>query len=208
MNVVMRESDEVAKQSNVWEQLDNSAIDLKIEMRRKYLPPGARVLDCFCGKGRVYEAVYRDKVKLYFGIDNEKIHSLALCSLTDNLKYLASKDISEFNVFDLDAYGSPWKQMYMILKRSPQNEIVMFVTDGLVMNLKRNNHVTNLVSITESIPKWLNIPGVNRCYVDIFATMLLDATNRYGWEVKETVYMHNERRSVYYWYLQFVKVQQ
>lgn len=204
----MKESDELTNKSNVWEQLDNSAIDLKIEMRNRYLPPNARVLDCFCGKGRIYQAVYRDKVQFYCGVDNQKIHSLTLCTVMDNIKYLASMDISEFNVFDLDAYGSPWKQMYLILKRSSQKEIMMFITDGLVMNLKRNNHVTNLVSMTENIPKWLNIPGVNRRYTDIFATMLLDATSRYGWETKEAAYMHNERRSVYYWYLRFMKVKQ
>jgi hypothetical protein len=204
----MKEDDYVANKSNVWEQLDNSAIDLKIEMRNRYLSPNARVLDCFCGKGRIYQAVYQGKVQFYRGVDNQKIHSLVLCTVMDNIKYLASMDISEFNVFDLDAYGSPWKQMYLILKRSSQKEIMMFITDGLVMNLKRNNHVTNLVSMTENIPKWLNIPGVNRRYTDIFATMLLDATSRYGWEIKEAVYMHNERRSVYYWYLRFMKVKQ
>ena len=51
----------------------------------------------------------------------------------------------------------------------------------------------------------MNIPGLNRWYVDIFATMLLDLEKRYGWRTIKAEYFHNARRSVCYWALKMEK---
>lgn len=196
------------KHKKAWEAKDNSNEWLKAELRRQYLPPKARVLDLFCGSGRMHELVYKNRAAKYHGLDKKKIHDPSLCTLINNTVYIASNDISTYDTFDLDDYGSPWKQMYLILRKHPGPEVTVFVTDGLVLRQKTNQQVTKFVSATERIPQKMNIPGLNRFYVDIFATMLLDIERRYNWKTEKAVYAHNERRSVYYWALKLRKTEQ
>lgn len=167
-----------------WKPTDNSALEAKAELRRRYLPKSIYVLDLFCGNGQMYEKVYRDHVAQYHGVDKEKIHTPGLCTLTKNTIYVSRNDIEPFNVFDLDDYGSPWGLFYLILKKKKAGPITIFMTDGLVQHQKVDGKVTKFVSATEGLPQKWNIPGINRWYVDIFATMLKDIDNRFGWETK------------------------
>lgn len=191
--------------NKVWGKTDNSMEKEKAIMRVKYLPKDARVLDCFCGNGEMYNRAYKDKVSHYHGIDKNKIHDTELCELSDNTIYITKHDLSEYNTFDLDDYGSPWKQFYLIVKKIPSGEYTFYITDGLVMHQKVDGAVTKFVSGTEQIPNGMNIPGLNRFYVDIFGTMLKDLERRYGCEIQKAVYFHNERRSVYYWTIKLIK---
>lgn len=189
-----------------WGKVDNSATQHKAQLRIRNLPKAPAVLDLFCGAGQMYRLAYRDRAVLYHGIDKEKIHDPAICTLGDNLKYLQKNDIDQFNVFDLDDYGSPWKQLYLILRKLNRSDATIFVTDGLVMRQKVNGKISKFVSATERVRRTANIPGLNRWYVDIFATMLLDVEKRYGWKTVKAEYFHNDRRSVYYWALKMEKL--
>lgn len=189
-----------------WGKVDNSATQHKAQLRIRNLPKAPAVLDLFCGAGQMYRLAYRDRAVLYHGIDKEKIHDPAICTLGDNLKYLQKNDIDQFNVFDLDDYGSPWKQLYLILRKLNRSDATIFVTDGLVMRQKVNGKISKFVSATERVRRTANIPGLNRWYVDIFATMLLDLEKRYGWRTIKAVYFHNDRRSVCYWALKMEKL--
>jgi hypothetical protein len=189
----------------IWGKTDNSMEKEKADMRIKYLPDSARVLDAFCGNGEMYNRAYKGRVKLYHGIDREKIHTPDICEIGDNINYILRKDISQFNVFDLDDYGTPWKQLYLIVKKIPAGQYTFFVTDGLVMHQKVDGQVTKFVSGTEQVPEGMNLPGLNRFYVDIFGTMLKDLERRYGCKIKYAAYFHNQRRSVYYWVLKVEK---
>ncbi len=194
------------KHNTVWRKKDNSNEWLKAALRKRYLPSRPAVLDLFCGHGRMYELAYKEKAGEYHGVDNKKIHDPAICTLTNNAIFIAHNDITKYNVFDLDDYGTPWKQLYMICGKHPgPGEITLFVTDGLVMHQKSNQKVTKFVSATEQIPQQMKINGINRFYVDIFATMLLDIERRYGWKTTKARYSHNSRRSVYYWVLKLKK---
>lgn len=188
-----------------WDKKDNTKEYEKALMRSAYLPQDAYVLDLFCGKGSMYKLAYENNVKAYKGTDIEKVHNNELCEICDNLRYVKERDISEFNVFDLDAYGSPWKLFYLILRKIQPGEYVFFITDGLVQKQKMGGQVTKFLSGTERIPKGFNIPGLNRFYVDVFLTMLKDAKKRYGLVVNKAAYFHNDRRSVYYWALKIKK---
>jgi len=79
------------------------------------------------------------------------------------------------------------------------------VTDGLVMHQKVDGQVTKFVSATEQVSQEMNLPGINRFYVDIFATMLKDLERRYNCIVRLAKYFHNDRRSVYYWVVKICK---
>ena len=191
----------------VWEKTDNSMEKEKALLRKKYLPADARVLDLFCGNGEMYNRAYKGNIKYYHGIDKEKVHDFSLCELQNNIIYIQHNDLSEFNTFDLDDYGSPWKQFYLILKKLPAGEYTFFITDGLVMHQKVDGQVTKFVSGTEDIRQDMNLPGINRFYVDIFGTMLKDVEKRYNCEVKLAKYFHNNQRSVYYWAIKVNKLQ-
>lgn len=188
-----------------WGKVDNSATELKAQLRIRNLPEAPAVLDLFCGTGQMYRAAYKDRAILYHGVDKEKVHDPEICTLADNLAFLQREDIDRYNVFDLDDYGSPWKQLYIILRKINRPDVTIFITDGLVMHQKVDGKVTKFVSATERIRRDANIPGLNRWYVDIFATMLLDLEKRYGWRTVKAEYFHNDRRSVYYWALKFEK---
>lgn len=188
-----------------WKQKDNSMLSAKVQLRKRNLPKGAMVCDLFCGSGKIYDRVYKGKVDGYIGIDLEKVHSAELCSLGDNIAFVQKSDLSAFNVFDLDDYGTPWKLIYLICRGKPAGDMTMFVTDGLVCHEKVNGAVTKFVSAIEKIPMGMNIPGLNRFYVEMFGTMLKDIERRYGWKTLKAQYFHNARRTVYYWALKMRK---
>ena len=177
----------------------------KAELRIRNLPKRPRVLDLFCGNGEMYKRAYKHRAEYYHGLDKEKVHDETICTLMNNVVYINHHDINQYNVFDLDDYGSPWKQLYLILSKLQTESVTVFITDGLVKHQKVDGKVTNFVSGTERIPKTLNIPGLNRWYVDIFATMLLDVKSRYGWSAEKAYYFHNGKRTAYYWAIQFDK---
>jgi len=189
-----------------WDKADNSNKWYKINLRKKYLPKEAKVLDLFCGNGEIYKNVYKGNVSKYLGIDKEKIHDNKLCIKTNNLVYISKTNINDFNVFDLDDLGSPSKLFYLILKKYQESKATFFITDGLKLHQNVDGNVTKWVSATEQIPCKMNIPGLNRWYIDIFATMLLDAQKRFKLKVENPVYLFNDRQSVYYWAFSIIKV--
>ncbi len=188
-----------------WTSKDNSTQAGKSALRLKYLPQEAHVLDLFCGKGNMYKDVYKNRAQTYLGIDKKKIHDKNICKLMNNEKYVRENDLDQFNVFDLDAYGTPWKLLYLIIKKLKAGDYTFYITDGLVTYQKMNGKVTNFISATEKIPKGMNIPGINRFYVDMFTTMLRDLETRFDCTVEKAACFHNEKRTVYYWMLKIKK---
>lgn len=184
-----------------WEKKDSTQLAAKVALRRAYLPKKANVLDLFCGRGEIYKRVYKGNVQFYLGIDNVKIHDPNICRLSKNTVFVAHNDINRFNVFDLDAYGTPWLLLYLILKKKLLGDITIFITDGLILSQKLHGKVTRNVSATEHIPRYMIIPAINRWYIDIFATMLLDVESRYGWKTVTAKYIFNDRKTVCYWCL-------
>jgi len=182
-------------------KVDNSMAPQKAELRRRNLPRRARVLDLFCGNGEMYRLTYKNRVALYHGIDKEKVHDPGICTLINNNIYITHNDMNQYNVFDLDDYGSPWKQIYLILRKYTKAKLTLFVTDGLVLHQNLVGDVSRFVSATEGLPRQTNIPGLGRWYVDIFATMLLDLEKRYGYQTQKAEYFHNDKRTVYYWHI-------
>ncbi len=184
---------------------DNSNEWLKAELRRRYLPKDARVLDLFCGTGEMYRRVYADRARSYRGVDKAKVHDAALCTLINNVVFVSRHSMDEYDVYDLDDYGCPWKLLYLILRKRGPGRITVYLTDGLPLNLKLTGHLGKMQSGIERLPKDMEIPGPFRFYTEMFATMLLDVQARYGWKTEKAVYARNDGASVYYWVLQMHK---
>jgi len=107
---------------------DNSYLRDKIQLRINNLPSGdISVLDCYSGKGLIWAAVRE--------LTGRKIRTLPIDRRADkddfhlpgdNLEYLQTLDLTKFNVVDLDAYGIPFEQIDMLVRRGYKG--VVFVT--------------------------------------------------------------------------------
>src|SRR5262252_2796473 len=83
----------------------------KIEIRRNLLAAikPARVFDAFAGAGELHDAVWCEAAE-YVGCDEKWFRDHRLMYVADNRRVLRAVDLTAFNIFDLDAYGSPWEQ--------------------------------------------------------------------------------------------------
>lgn len=107
-------------------QTDNSYLADKVALRLDHLPDEPiKVLDCFGGMGKVWQAVKILSAKnisvLPIDIIDYGFHLPG-----DNKSYLGSMNLEKFNVIDMDAYGIPYEQMKIILDRKYRG--IVFVT--------------------------------------------------------------------------------
>lgn len=59
--------------------------------------------------------------------------------MADNHRVLRLINLLHFNIFDLDAFGSPWEQAYIVSARrtlSPGERFGLVITDGSSLNLR------------------------------------------------------------------------
>ena len=97
----------------------------------------ARVLEVYCGSGEMYNAVW-NKAQKYTGIDKVKYFDERHTICGDAEKAIRLVDVNDYNVFDVDAYGSPYEILDFIVKKIDLNykKIGFVVTDGVNMDLK------------------------------------------------------------------------
>jgi hypothetical protein len=112
----------------------------KIELRRKVLEavPDPSVFDAFAGSGRMYAQVWSE-AKRYVGCDLKWYPDDRMAFVADNRRVLRSVDLQGFNIFDFDAYGSPWEQCLILAARrnvEPGETIGVLLTDGAGLNMK------------------------------------------------------------------------
>lgn len=111
---------------------DNSCFNAKVQLRLNNLPDRKEisVLDCFAGDGLIWSAVRnrsRDKKISVLPIDQKK-NSGQINLQGDNMKFIATMDLAGFDVIDLDAYGSPIKQLRLLLRRPLKHGVILHIT--------------------------------------------------------------------------------
>jgi hypothetical protein len=95
----------------------------------------ARVLDLFAGLGEMHRAVWCGAAG-YRGADKDLAKAMSHPAPTYHAPaadVLASVDLAQFNVFDFDAYGSPWSEMASLFRRrrlAPGEAVAIVLTDG------------------------------------------------------------------------------
>lgn len=99
---------------------DAAMLEAKINLRIMSLPDKKEihVLEAFGGEGILWAAVKRrcpEKNIHVLSIDKNRYNRVQLQG--DNIKYLAGLDLSQFDVIDLDAWGSPVKQLEIVFAR-------------------------------------------------------------------------------------------
>ena len=116
----------------------------KVEIRRNILDVLGRdvaVFDAFAGAGEMYRYVWNE-ARGYVGCDLEWHRDKRLAFVADNRRVMRSIDLARFNVFDLDAHGSPWEQAVILAARrrvAHGERIGLAITEGTGINMKRGN---------------------------------------------------------------------
>ena len=118
---------------------NNAKTNAKKELRQSVFSEisNQKVIEVFCGSGEMYHAVWKDAEK-YTGIDKVKFFDERHTICGDAEKAIRLININDYNIFDIDAYGSPYEILnYIIDKIDDSNRKIGFViTDGINMDLK------------------------------------------------------------------------
>lgn len=117
---------------------NNGPSEIKAQLREYCLEriSDPRVLEVFCGSGVMYDRVWNN-ADHYLGIDKKKFFDKRNKMCGDAEKLVSKLDPSLFNIFDIDAYGSPYTILKMIVDRVvPSGDMAFILTDGVNMDLK------------------------------------------------------------------------
>jgi len=142
----------------VLTKTDNSYLLGKVILRELLIKDlkNINVLDTFGGEGKIWEMIKKrnlDKninvvsIEIIKGKNNNAI-------VGDNLKIIPKMDLSDFDVIDIDAYGSPFKQLKAIIDNgSYKNNVIIFTTDIFVMQGRPPNELLSQIGITKNMIK-------------------------------------------------------
>ena len=178
--------------------MDNSNLSAKVALRNHFLrlvERPANVLECFAGaKRELFHTCYEsDNVT---GLD---IKSSDKTIKIDNKKFIASADLSQYNFFDLDAYGSPYELLLNIFNRRSKidGEFVVILTDGMwrKLNYGSGSKFTRTMICNYS---GIQIPCLNRHQEFIIKLTLKTLSDKYGIEIKRCKIVREEDNRMYY----------
>lgn len=125
------------------QKLDNSEarVEDKINIRESVLAEigsEASVFDAYAGEGNMHAAVW-SKARHYVGCDLRMFMDHRKAFVADNSRVMRAVDLTQFNIFDFDAYGSPWTLVHILAHRrpvQPGEKIGIVLTDGSFLALK------------------------------------------------------------------------
>jgi hypothetical protein len=181
---------------NGWniKQKDNepSAVRAKAQIRERVLtgigPEQAQVFDAFAGEGIMYREVWREAAS-YVGCDQEKfVRDERLAFVGDNRRVMRCIDLGAYNVFDFDAYGSPWEQVYLMIKRrkvAPGEKIGVVLTEGQGMKMDMGG-MSGALSLIAGVRQYM--PGMGAAQQQIInraisrTAMMMGATIENHWQ--------------------------
>lgn len=145
--------------------------DAKALLRRNVLDEigadRARVFDAFAGRGEMWRHVWR-KASWYVGCDQEYWSiDERRAFVADNRRVMRCTDLTTFNIFDFDAFGSPWEQAIIMAARRPVaagERIGLVFTDGTNLDLSMGG----LAAPLRELAGFIGIPaGLARSHDEI-----------------------------------------
>jgi hypothetical protein len=122
---------------------DNSDLEAKLMIRRAALESvgkePAQVLDCFAGEGHMYQEVWHRAAR-YLGLEQRFSrppgHPQGEAWRGDNKMLLGrAMHKADWNVVDLDAYGSPWQLFRRLVRLTKRRRLAVTLTCGLSRHL-------------------------------------------------------------------------
>lgn len=165
----------------------------KVDMRRHLLVAitQPRVFDAFAGAGKMHREVWH-QADTYTGCDIKWYRDARHVFVAKNQRVLRAIDLAEFNVFDFDAYGSPWEQVTILAARRrllPGERIGLALTDGSGLKLKMGQCPKALAALCGLARD--KTPGVNRVHAMLIEAAITETCRLMGGRVVEQ--WHHER---------------
>lgn len=153
---------------------------MKIALRRHLLDavPHPRVFDAFAGSGKMFREVWKDAAA-YVGCDLKWYRDERSVFVARNERVLRAIDLSDFNVFDFDAYGSPWLQVQILAARrriAPGERIGLALTDGSGLKLKMGQAPKALATLCNLASG--TVPGINRVHAMLIGMAMAEFCRR------------------------------
>src|SRR5437764_15324750 len=94
----------------------------------------ARVFDAFAGEGKMFAQVWHQAGRGYTGCDRKFYRGdPRRAFVADNRRVMRAIDLTQFNILDADAYGSPWEQLIIWAARrkvAPGELVGICFTEG------------------------------------------------------------------------------
>jgi len=167
----------------------------KIEIRKRFIKyiDKKRVLDLYCGFGKMYNNCYKGLE--YVGIDSDKIHNADLCYLEDNKEFVNKNNIENYNIIDLDSDDDPWGLFDIVLRKLKEKKVVIFITDNNYQKMKNSYSCSTSLKKTDNIK--FEIPLLFRFYKKIVGTHIAKKI-RDKYIIKEAKYLlSNNKKKTY-----------
>lgn len=158
------------------------AFKAKVDIRRRVLAAvgEARVFDAFAGAGEMYSAVWKEAAS-YTGCDLKRHFDGRLMFCADNRRVLRAVDLRPFNLFDLDAWGSPFEQALIVAARRKvaRGELIgLTLTEGAGIGQKMGN-VAHVISMLTGLKAGNgSLPGLGRARDHVFSLALRGLAKR------------------------------
>lgn len=157
----------------------------KIAQRKLLLEhiPSPRVFDAFAGAGKMYREVWH-QASHYTGCDTKWYRDDRTAFVAKNQRVLRCIDLYQYNIFDLDAYGSPWEQATIIANRRTllkQERIGLALTDGSGLNLKMGTCQKALAELCHLPDN--RIPGLNNVHAVLTERALNELATLMGGQI-------------------------
>jgi hypothetical protein len=122
--------------SNKATNNDSKYLDLKIQLRLDAVKKfeSVNVLDCFAGDSVLWKKVYeKTNTKINrFKIDADNRYNVDF--IGNSLKYIKNNNIDDFNIIDLDSWGSPVQHLEIIFKSNFKGIVVCTYCSPVLMN--------------------------------------------------------------------------
>jgi len=135
-------------------QTDNSMLAQKINLRLdavgKVPKDKVCILDAFSGNMVVWSQIKaRTKKKLNILRIDAKPDRDGLYLVGDNQKFIESLDLARFDIIDLDAYGSPYKQLKILFERGYTGYVICTFIQTMAGRL--DNELLTSLGYTDSM---------------------------------------------------------
>lgn len=179
---------------------DNHLLDAKVELRRRLLHDQKQfarlsVVDCFSGSETIWKILQKEfKVAEYLALDTKtKRARLKL----DSLRYLQGQQW-DHNIIDLDAYGSPWRHWFEVLKRG--KSCIVFLTVGNTIFKQQQTEAIARLGIDFKVPA-----GLQGALAEIICDFCLAALYDFGFTIQAALEAKNPGGSAKYFGIHIVK---
>lgn len=163
-------------------RLHNQATAAKVALRENVLAAvgsPAAVFDGFAGLGEMHRKVWF-RAAGYVGCDRVWARDDRVCFAADNRRVMRSIDLGEFNIFDFDAFGSPWEQVIILAARrrlAAGEKLGLVLTEGSSLKLRQGGIPLAMAALAGLRG---NISGLARWHDDIVDKAIGEVCRRMG----------------------------